>query len=390
MVQPLNTGDDRRIRNTHAGAGYARRLLGEDRGRLSKDLLVNVRGSIKETQLKLQDIGEFGFIDRIAPMGTIRSKGVVKGIGDDCAVIDGGGPEYLLVTTDLLVERVHFLIHWTTPEIIGAKALAINLSDIAACGGRPVDAFISLAIPERIDVEWLDGFYRGMARPAREHEVNVLGGDTTASRSDLIINIALTGLVGRDEVLYRHTARAGDVIALTGPLGASGAGCEILLKSPQLPGRVADALVRSHLEPRPHVKEGRLLASSGGCTAAIDVSDGLSSDLGHLCAESGVGALIYEDRLPRTEELIEAAQAMGRDTLGWMLNGGEDYVLLAGIRRYMIEEVAAAMEAQGCALHPIGEFVEQSGIVVRRSDGRDMSVTAAGWDHFREKKDLTT
>ncbi len=199
--------------------------------------------------MKLKDIGEFGFIDRIAAMGAIRSKGVVKGIGDDCAVIEVDGPEYLLVTTDLLVERVHFLIDWTTPEIIGAKALAINLSDIAACGGRPIDAFISLAIPERIDVEWLDGFYRGMAHLAREHDVNLLGGDTTGSRSDLIINIAVTGLVNRDEVLYRHTARAGDVVALTGPIGASGAGCEILLNSLQLPQRIVEALVRSHLQP---------------------------------------------------------------------------------------------------------------------------------------------
>lgn len=337
----------------------------------------------RSSKMKLKDIGEFGFIDRIAPLGAIRSKGVVKGIGDDCAVIEIAGPEYLLVTTDLLVERVHFLIHWATPEIIGAKALAINLSDIAACGGRPVDAFISLAIPEHIDVEWLDRFYNGIAGLAREHDVNILGGDTTGSRSDLIINLAVTGLVQRDEVLYRHTARAGDVIALTGPIGSSGAGCEILLNLIQLPARVADALVGSHVNPRPYVKEGRLLASSGCCTAAIDVSDGLSSDLGHLCKESGIGALIYEDRLPCIPELTMAGAAMGRDPLGWILNGGEDYVLLASIRGDRLDEVADAMKAQGCALYPIGEFVEGAGIVLIRSDGTDVPVSAGGWDHFK-------
>ncbi|MDQ7781322.1 MAG: thiamine-phosphate kinase [Desulfomonilaceae bacterium] len=333
--------------------------------------------------MKLTDIGEFGFIDRISPLGAVRPAGVVKGIGDDCAVIAVDGPEYLLVTTDLFVERVHFLIHWATPEMVGAKALAVNLSDIAACGGRPLDAFISLAIPERVELEWLEAFYQGMAALAREHQVNLLGGDTTGSRSDLVINVAVTGLVGREEVLYRHTARRGDVIALTGPIGASAAGCEVLLNSAQLPERVADVLVQAHLRPRAHVKEGRLLASSRGCTAAIDVSDGLSSDLGHLCKGSGLGARLYEDRLPRTAELTEAAAVMGRDPLVWMLDGGEDYVLLVAVRAAMLDEIMAMMEAHGCALHPIGEFVGEAGITIRRCDGTDLPVAAHGWDHFR-------
>ncbi len=134
--------------------------------------------------MKLKEIGEFGFIDRIAPLGSFRSEGVVKGIGDDCAVISIGGPEHLLVTTDLLVERVHFFMHWASPEVIGAKALTANLSDIAACGGIPRDAFVSLAIPETMDLEWLDGLYRGMADIARTFDVNLLGGDTTRSKSD--------------------------------------------------------------------------------------------------------------------------------------------------------------------------------------------------------------
>lgn len=333
--------------------------------------------------MKLKDIGEFGFIDRIAPLGAIRPQGVVKGIGDDCAVMELDGPNYLLVTTDLLVERVHFLIDWTTPERIGAKALAINLSDIAACGGTPLDVFISLAIPEHIDVEWLDGFYRGMADLAREYEVNLLGGDTTGSRNDLIINICVTGKVNRNEVLYRHTARAGDVIALTGPVGGSGIGCEILLESPQLPPEIAQPLIRTHLDPRPHVREGRVLAASGWCTAAIDVSDGVSSDLGHLCRDSCLAAVIHEDRIPAAPELRQAASLMEREALHWMLNGGEDYVLLTAIQGDKLEEAIDTMRQRGCALYPIGEFVEGSGIIVKRSAGEEVSVAEGGWDHFR-------
>ena len=146
----------------------------------------------------------------------------MKGIGDDCAVISIGGPEHLLVTTDLLVEKVHFFMHWATPEVIGAKALTANLSDIAACGGIPRDAFVSLAIPETLDVEWLDGLYRGMADLARTFHVNLLGGDTTGSRSDFAINIAVTGLVPVDQVLFRHTAHANDIIVLPAAQGNQG------------------------------------------------------------------------------------------------------------------------------------------------------------------------
>jgi thiamine-monophosphate kinase len=333
--------------------------------------------------MKLKDIGEFGFIDRIAPLGAIRTKGVVKGIGDDCAVIALDGPNYLLVTTDLLVERVHFLKQWASPEIIGARALTANLSDIAACGGTPLDAFISIAIPDETEVEWLDGLYRGMSEMARSYDVNLLGGDTTGSRSDLVINIALTGAVAPEEVLFRHTAKVGDIIVLTGPTGESGAGCDVLLHSPELPEEIKRALIQSHLEPRPHIQEGRLLATSGACTAAIDVSDGISSDLGHLCRDSGVAAVVYEDRLPISEELARAAAAMGTDPLKWVLHGGEDYVLLAGVRPEILEDLARRFDEKGLTLFPIGEFVAGNTMFLERSNGQREELGEGGWDHFR-------
>ncbi len=332
--------------------------------------------------MKLKEIGEFGFINRIAPLGAVRADGVIKGIGDDCAVISVDGPEYLLLTTDLLVERVHFLRDWARPDIFGAKALAVNLSDIAACGGQPRDAFISLAVPDGTEVDWLDGFYRGMADLARKWDVNLLGGDTSGSKSDLMINVTVTGLVPPNEVLFRHTARPGDVIVLTGPLGESGAGLEILLNASDLPEDVSQPLIRAHLEPRPHIEEGRLLASSGACTAAIDVSDGLSSDLGHLCADSSVGAVVFEAKLPLREPLVRAAALMGKDPLHWVLHGGEDYVLLAAVKSEMVEEIRSRAEDRGWNFLPIGEFVEGKGMELVRLDGTHEPLAPRGWDHF--------
>ncbi|MCA1960890.1 MAG: thiamine-phosphate kinase [Desulfomonile sp.] len=333
--------------------------------------------------MKLKDVGEFGFIDRIAPGGAIRSRGVVKGIGDDCAVIDINGPEHLLVTTDLLVEKVHFLMEWAPAETFGAKALAVNLSDIAACGGRPMDAFVSIAVPERVDLDWLESLYRGMTNLARQYDVNLLGGDTTSSRGDLVINVALTGLVPRDEVLYRHTARPGNVIAVTGCLGESRAGLELLLSGSELPSEVAGPLKRAHLAPRPHLAEGRLLASSRACTAAIDISDGLSSDLWHLCADSGVAAVLQEGVIPVSGALAQAGGILGVDPIRWILQGGEDYVLLVALEADAVKSLRQKADSEGWMLVPIGEFVEGHGMQIIRRDGSTESLGPTGWDHFR-------
>jgi thiamine-monophosphate kinase len=307
----------------------------------------------------------------------------VKGIGDDCAVISIGGADHLLVTTDLLVERVHFLLNWAPPEVIGAKALTVNLSDIAACGGVPREAFISLAIPETTELEWLDGLYRGMTDVARAFDVNLLGGDTTGSMIDFTINITVTGLVPVDEVLFRHTARVDDVIVLTGSTGESGAGLDILLNSPEMSPEISRLLVASHLEPRAHVREGRLLARSRACTAAIDVSDGLSSDLGHICADSGVGAVVYEAQLPISPVLSHAGQITGKDPLDWVLNGGEDYVLLAGVKPGLIGDLQKRFEAEGLKLFPIGRFTAGSAMELVRIDGTRQDLSPRGWDHFK-------
>lgn len=334
------------------------------------------------SKVKLSEIGEFGFIDRISSLGKIRADGVIKGIGDDCAVIDVGKPEYLLLTTDLLVEKVHFLLDWSTPNIVGARSLTANLSDIAACGGIPRDAFLSLAIPDYVEVEWLDGFYEGLTNLARAYDVNVLGGDTTRSQAHLVISIAVTGFVPSTEVLFRHTARVGDIIILTGPTGKSRAGCEILLGSHDSTGASAASLVQAHLQPRPHLEEGRILARSGACTAAIDVSDGISSDLGHLCHDSGAGAMLYERKIPVADELIEIGHVVGKHPFDWVLNGGEDYVLLAAVNPRKMDTLLEQASQSGRQFYPIGEFVSGNKMELVGLDGSVRQIRPAGWDHF--------
>jgi thiamine-monophosphate kinase len=334
--------------------------------------------------LKLKDLGEFGFIDRVAHYGRIRSEGVEKGIGDDCAVIDIPGDDFLLITTDLFIEKVHFLSNWAKPEVPGAKALTVNVSDIAACGGHPRDAFVSIAVPQDMDVEWLDALYRGMGRVAKEFEINILGGDTTSSKSGLIINIALTGLVGRSEVLLRNKAQRGDLIALTGITGESAAGRDILLSGLfDGPEDISHALIEAHLAPRAHVMEGRVLATSDGCRAAIDVSDGLSSDLKHICDQSGIGAVVYEAKLPVSEKLKACARIMKKDPLDWVLHGGEDYVLLAAVKPKKLEEISAEINLINGSLHVIGEFVEADGMILVDKNGSERPLEPKGWDHFK-------
>lgn len=334
--------------------------------------------------MKLSDMGEFGFINRIEPFSLIRSSGVVKGIGDDCAVMDLGGPEYLLLTTDLMVEKVHFFMEWAGPETIGEKALAVNLSDIAACGAIPLEVFVSLAVPQRVDVDWLDGLYKGMWGLAKKHDCNVLGGDTTGSASDLVINISVTGRAPKDRVLYRSAAKPGDFIISTGKLGDSAAGLDLLLRGDKEKVQLFPDLVKAHLSPRPHLEESKILSNSGLRHAAIDVSDGLSSDLGHICRSSGVGALLEESNLPLGNSLTAAALELKKDPMTWVLNGGEAYCLLATVPPEYLSTVEAMFHKEGLELFILGRAQEGADILLRGLDGQIRPISAGGWDHFNK------
>jgi thiamine-monophosphate kinase len=333
--------------------------------------------------VKLTELGEFAFIDRISPgcqAGDPRR--VVRGIGDDAAVIECGD-SLLLVTTDMLVERVHFLRGTISYRQLGFKSLAVNLSDIAAMGGVPHEAFISIAIPPTVSVEELDELYDGMKELARRTGVNLLGGDTTASHLDLCINIAVTGSVPRGEVLYRSGARPGDRILVTGTLGDSAGGLAVLLERPELPPEVRSALLAAHFEPELYLAEARILATSGAAHAAIDLSDGLASDLRHVCRASGVGAIVDEPSLPLSPALQTLCGATGHDPIRLALAGGEDYRLLVTVDPARAAGLCSLIgERTGRALVDVGEIVDGASIMLRSGDGTCHVLELTGFDHF--------
>ncbi|MCM8766062.1 MAG: thiamine-phosphate kinase, partial [Candidatus Omnitrophica bacterium] len=241
----------------------------------------------------MKDIGEFGFIDYLRK--TIKlDKSVIRGIGDDTAVVKYSKDRLLLLTTDMLIEDVHFKIREATPYEIGWKALGCSLSDIASMGGIPRWALISLGIPENFSFGFIKGVYRGINKLAHIFKVNIVGGDT--NRSDkLIIDVSLLGWVERKKIVYRNGAKLGDLIAVTGSLGNS-------------------YKLKKHLNFIPRIKEARFLVNNFKINSMIDISDGLSSDLFHILRESKKGAIIFEERIPLAKKA----------TLEEALNGGED------------------------------------------------------------------
>jgi thiamine-monophosphate kinase len=333
--------------------------------------------------VKLEDLGEFQFIDRITP-GCVKGepKRVIQGIGDDAAVVYAADGCQLL-TTDMLVERVHFVRGSITPRQLGYKALAVNLADIAAMGGTAHDAYVSLAIPLDLNVEELEEFYDGMKELAHSCGVNLLGGDTAVSKQDLCISIVVTGSAPPDEVLYRSGARVGDRIVVTGTLGDSAGGLEVLRSRPQLPGPASEALLAAHHTPAVYLEEARILASSGLAHSGIDLSDGLASDLRHICTRSGVGAVIDAASIPLSEEFEALCSAVGKDPINLALSGGEDYRLLVTVDPEGVGLLARQINgATGRNLYDIGEIVPGDEIVVRLADGATELLTSGGWDHF--------
>ena len=333
--------------------------------------------------MELSEIGEFGFIRRVSRGCLIRPEGVERAIGDDAAAVVVPSDELTLVTTDLLVERVHFLRDATTPFNLGHKTMAVNLSDIAAMGGTPREAFVSTAIPAGCPVEYLDELYDGMKRLAARHGVNILGGDTTGSAADLILNVTVIGHVSRDEVLYRSGAKPGDAVCVTGPVGDSRAGLHFVLKGTQGLDAAMRKLFKAHILPRPHLEEGRFLAATGAATAALDVSDGLSSDLMHIVEESEVGIRVQADRIPISAELRKFCVRFGKDPIRFALSGGEDYVLAVTVNAGRIDEVSQAFAARfGRPLYRVGEVTGSGALELVTSDGRVEAVGPTGWDHF--------
>jgi thiamine-monophosphate kinase len=333
--------------------------------------------------LKINEIGEFGLIESIRKNCLPPREGVLKGIGDDCAVYQLSPGRVLLLTTDMLVEDVHFLRSSVTPFQLGRKAIAVNLSDIAAMGGIPLVALISLAIPPDRTVEEIQELYRGMREMCGPYAVSIVGGDTVASQGNLIINVCLIGEVDEREVLYRSGARPGDRIYLTGVVGDSAAGLAILKGEITASESLAAHFLKAHNEPDPLIETGRIIAASRLASAMIDLSDGLAADLEHIAEQSGVGALLIENEIPLSRELKGLADYADRTPLDFALSGGEDYVLLVTVPAENTREFEQAFrQERTSSLFQVGEIQKEKGIRIRHEDGSVKELAHKGFDHF--------
>ena len=333
--------------------------------------------------MKFSEIGEFGFIESIKKECITSLKGVIKGIGDDCAVFGPYSGRVLLFTTDMLVEDIHFLRDKLTPYQLGWKAIAVNLSDIAAMGGRPLYILISLAIPAKTNVELIQDLYKGMKDICEHYTVNILGGDTVASPDKLIINISLIGDAKEEEVIYRSGARSGDKIYLTGNVGDSSAGLKILKNEISPPNSIGSHFIKVHNEPEPLIETGRIIATSGLASAMIDLSDGLLSDLGHICKESGVGAMLFRSKIPLSSELTLLASRTRFNPLDLALSGGEDYILLVTVHEANSKDFELLFkDKRPSLLYLIGEIREEEGIRIVNDDGSIEEIDIRGFNHF--------
>jgi thiamine-monophosphate kinase len=327
------------------------------------------------------DLTERGVIEaarRHSGAGT----GVRVGIGDDCAVLEPDPGATLLATTDLLIEDVHFRRRYAEPADIGWKALAVNLSDIASMGGWPRWALVALACPEGTPPVDVEAFYDGAHALAVQHDVAIVGGDTSSSPRGWTVNVTLLGQARRPRL--RSTARVGDVVAVTGTLGRSAAGLRVLEHGAprDVPAALLAEATTAHLRPRPRVREGRWLGDADGVTAMMDLSDGLATDLGHIVDASGVGARVDLSRLPAGDAASRIAAAVGVDVNAWSTGGGEDYELLltcapdaAGV---LTDGLARATDTP---LTVIGEIVAGAGVRFVDARGREV-VPGPGWQHF--------
>ncbi len=351
--------------------------------------------------VRVADLGEFPLIDRLAAV--LRAAGadgadrgdVALGIGDDVAVLDLGAPVRLLATVDAQVEGVHFRRDLLVPADVGHRALASGASDVAAAGGTPRHALVSLALPPDTALNWLEAVYRGLAAAAARWGIAIVGGNVARTAGPLTIDVTVLGTALPGQVVGRAGARPGDRIVVVGALGAAAAGLRLALDPAAAAGvapRDRAVLLRAWRRPTPQLAAGRALAASGAVTAMIDVSDGFAADLGHICDASGVGARVALARLPRPPALRRAAVLLDdgrRDRsdlpldVALALGGGEDYALVAtGPPATASAAIAAVRRAGGRAVE-VGEVVAAgAGRVAMDANGRARPLGAGGWRHL--------
>lgn len=336
--------------------------------------------------MRLADSSEFELIDRLTRRLTTR-RDVVLGVGDDAAVLAPDAGTLLVATCDAQVEGRHFIRGIASPEEIGRKALAVNLSDVAAMGAQPLWALVSLLLPPTLEVSELDGIYAGLRALAESHNVAIVGGNVAGTDGPLIIDVTLLGSVNPDQTLRRDGGQPGDAVLVTGTLGVAAAGLLALVTAPgeaAVPPEVLARARQAHVTPTPRVSEGPALAQTGVVSAMLDVSDGLAADLRHICERSGVGAEIDAAAVPIDPAAGIIATAYGRDPLALALYGGEDYELLFTVPPAGIQTAIAAVAAVGGTAHIIGRLTApEAGIRLVLPEGMTRTLEPTGWDHLR-------
>ncbi|OGW10881.1 MAG: thiamine-phosphate kinase [Nitrospinae bacterium RIFCSPLOWO2_12_39_15] len=341
--------------------------------------------------MKLSQLGEFGLIKNARDIFKSLNENIVVGIGDDCAAIKLRKDFLLIATTDALIEGIHFKLKYISPYQLGVKSININLSDIAAMGGIPLYALLSIAVPPSFFVKFMDEFLRGVKQGAQKYKVSVIGGNISSSKSEFSINITLLGEIEKKYMVLRKGAKAGDKIFVTGCLGDSAAGLEIL-KSGQwsvVSGRWKKKLIDRHLMPTPRLEEGRFLATRRLATSMIDISDGLASDIRRICEESKVGANIFTKNIIISKELkyfpspqLRTPNSELRTSLNFALYGGEDYELLFTVKPEKVGKLKSLWEDMKIPITMIGEITKR-GVNLVNTDGKAIPLTKEGYNHFK-------
>jgi thiamine-monophosphate kinase len=334
---------------------------------------------------KLSEIGEFGLIAMISKYFKQNLKPGMTGIGDDCAIIPINNEHALLITTDMLIEDQHFIKERITPFELGYKSIAVNLSDIAAMGGTPEYAFLSVGIPQSIEIKWLDEFFRGIKNLCDSSETYLLGGDTTRSESKLIINIAVTGRIRMDKIKRRSTAKPGDIICVTDFIGDSGGGLKALLNNLPIEKDVK-YLVNCHHMPVPRLQEGQWLSDFPGVHAMIDISDGIESDIHRIMESSGVGAEINLEEIPVSEALQRMSEKYNWNKYEIAVCGGEDYCLMLTIEKHQFEYIKNNFTLRfNKPLYPVGKITAKKGTLNFKLKSKKTDIIKHGFDHFKLK-----
>jgi len=344
----------------------------------------------KKNLTDISSLGEFGLIAHLTKNIKLQHPGTIKGVGDDAAVIDAG-EDLVLVSKDLLVEGVHFDMVYTPLKHLGYKSVAVNLSDIYAMNGVPTQVIIGLAVSSRYTLEALDELYEGMLMACHKYGVDMVGGDTTSSPSGLFLSVTIVGRVARNKVVYRGGSKVNDLICVSGSLGDAYCGLLVLQRekaafkgNPNIQPDLSsyEHVLERQLKPEPRSDIIELLDKSGVLpTSMIDISDGLASEVLHLCKNSGKGALIYEERIPIDQRMAAVAHEFNIDPTTCALSGGEDYEILFTIKQDDYDKVK---ELQGISI--IGHVADASqGAYLVSTSGQWIELTAQGWDGLKAK-----